>query len=536
MANKLYEESAILDIATAIREKNSTSAKYTVSQMGDAVRAIQTGAESIEKTYSQRNTVAGQFIDNVVYSPSDYTVSSIATYANQSTDYAKSKPFGCTLNLPAGELIIVDNSNGGTFSEMITEGEHTIYNITPTAEGGEFIVVNNGKVVLTGHLIPTGALRMIYNEAELFRNCRDLGGWNCDGGTIKYGLLFRGNEPYGKITDNDKAMWNNLIKLKKEINLQSATEIGDRTESGFGASVDMFCIDMTYGTLEDWKTSGKSNTVFNELFDYVIDRKPTFFHCTAGADRTGYITLIIDAILGVSQSDIDKEYELTCFSTGADTDGNARRRNEVDWTSRINYINTFDGNTFRDKAVNYLVQCGISIDKINAFRIVMIDGNPETLTVDVQTFTVTKSLSNSIINNNSSTISEYQPFNAEIIPNAGYVIDDITVTMGGVDITDEVVKGTYISLGTMEINENGEYDVTNYDRVNVNVEIGEIITRHTVTQTLNGATTNNSQTEIINGQSYGAVISAPDGKVIETISVTIDGGQISSDFLIYEEV
>lgn len=288
------------------------------------------GTNAAEHTWNQIPTAVKNFLDNVTYDPSDYAVSNIATYANQSTDYPKSKPFGCTLTLPAGELIIIDNSNGGTFRKTITAGANTIYNIAPTVDGGDFIVVNNGEIVQTGHLLPTGALRMIHNEAELFRNCRDLGGWACDGGTIKYGLLFRGNEPYGKITDNDKAMWNNLIKLKKEINLQSATEIGDRTESGFGASVDMYCIDMTYGTLEYWKTSGKSNAVFNELFDYVIDGKPTFYHCTAGADRTGYITLIIDAILGVSQSDIDKEYELTCFSTGAETDNAARRRNEAD--------------------------------------------------------------------------------------------------------------------------------------------------------------------------------------------------------------
>lgn len=41
MANKLYEESYIQDIADAIREKNGTSTTYKVSQMGAAVRAIE---------------------------------------------------------------------------------------------------------------------------------------------------------------------------------------------------------------------------------------------------------------------------------------------------------------------------------------------------------------------------------------------------------------------------------------------------------------------------------------------------------------
>lgn len=35
---KLYEETAVQDIAAAIREKNGTATKYKVAEMGDAVR------------------------------------------------------------------------------------------------------------------------------------------------------------------------------------------------------------------------------------------------------------------------------------------------------------------------------------------------------------------------------------------------------------------------------------------------------------------------------------------------------------------
>ena len=37
---KLYEETAVQDIAAAIREKNGTATKYKVAEMGDAVRGI----------------------------------------------------------------------------------------------------------------------------------------------------------------------------------------------------------------------------------------------------------------------------------------------------------------------------------------------------------------------------------------------------------------------------------------------------------------------------------------------------------------
>ena len=40
MAKKLYEESSIQAIATAIREKNGTTTKYKVAEMGAAVMAL----------------------------------------------------------------------------------------------------------------------------------------------------------------------------------------------------------------------------------------------------------------------------------------------------------------------------------------------------------------------------------------------------------------------------------------------------------------------------------------------------------------
>ena len=46
MANKLYEENSIRDIANAIREKNLTTNTYTVAEMGNAIRNIK--ASSIE--------------------------------------------------------------------------------------------------------------------------------------------------------------------------------------------------------------------------------------------------------------------------------------------------------------------------------------------------------------------------------------------------------------------------------------------------------------------------------------------------------
>ena len=114
------------------------------------------------------------------------------------------------------------------------------------------------------------------------------------------------------------------------------------------------------------------------VFDCVANNEPLYFHCSAGADRGGTVACIIEAILGMSQSDIDKDYELTNFHTGVSTDNNARRRNEGEWKGLINQINALaDGSTFRDKVLHWVVSMGFTVDEINAFRKAVIDGNPD---------------------------------------------------------------------------------------------------------------------------------------------------------------
>mgnify|MGYP003447581843 CR=1 FL=1 len=47
MANKLYEENYIKDIADAIREKTNIEGSLTVSQMAGAIRSIRTCESSV---------------------------------------------------------------------------------------------------------------------------------------------------------------------------------------------------------------------------------------------------------------------------------------------------------------------------------------------------------------------------------------------------------------------------------------------------------------------------------------------------------
>ena len=61
MANKLYNEEAISDIAVAIREKNGTENTYNVAEMGQAIRNISVGDGGITPSGEITITENGRF-------------------------------------------------------------------------------------------------------------------------------------------------------------------------------------------------------------------------------------------------------------------------------------------------------------------------------------------------------------------------------------------------------------------------------------------------------------------------------------------
>ncbi len=103
MAKKLYEESAIKDIANAIREKNGSTTKYKVAEMGDAVRAL-SASETVE--WHQCPEPVRNYLANVTYDPNDYSTSQISDYAPATNVVSNYKPIGQT----AGGVIITAGS------------------------------------------------------------------------------------------------------------------------------------------------------------------------------------------------------------------------------------------------------------------------------------------------------------------------------------------------------------------------------------------------------------------------------------------
>ncbi len=357
----------------------STAAKtqeiidYQDSGSGDSISGVTrvNQGEIPTYTYSQVNALAQSYLDNVTYNANDYQYSWIGSYTSVSTDYKKSSPVGYTVSLPAGTLTVTDNNNGFSYSKEISSGEYTFYNITPDL-GGEFVVTNaNDNILQQGHLRPTGSLRMI--NTLYAQNVRDIGGWACDGGTIKYGKMFRGSA----ISSADRDVLVNQCGVRHELNLvggaSGASPLGTDIETTQPASMNWYSLVDANESTATWITNLQC------AFNCAKNNKPLYFHCQQGADRTGTFTFIIETLLGVSQSDCDKDFEITSFapkSTNVNETELCIRFRTSGLKDLVNEINALPGSSFKQKVINWVGSLGFTEQEVNDFRRAMINGNP----------------------------------------------------------------------------------------------------------------------------------------------------------------
>lgn len=405
----------------------SVSMKNTA---GDTVRFFPAGVPSTAVGYSQQNQVVTDYLAAANYSPDDYTTSIIMTYSYKETDYTKSHPVGLevTVNV-AGEITLADRFT--SYAKESFAGVNEVVNAAPGSVAGWWNVAG-GSITANGYIKPTGQVRMIKTTAS---NVRDLGGWPCDGGIVKYGKLFRG----GELTADDAPVLVEQCGVRHDLDLRGE-EADGITESPIGSAIHYTCPGYPWYTLNSasWKS------ILRTIFDAVAHNEPLIFHCAAGADRTGTVACIVEALLGVSQSNLDKDFELTTFAVHP----NARRRTDANWKGLIEEINTYMGNTFRDKVANWACSIGFTANEINAFRQTMIDGNPAIIN-PVAVFTITNNLTNVTNSNNATSVQSGNGYAATITVIDGYELSSVKVTMGGVDITDNVVTGGKIQISTV---------------------------------------------------------------------------------------
>ena len=218
-------------------------------------------------------------------------------------------------------------ANKVTFTINKDSSVYDLYNMTPGKRAYYKVISvkdENETTVAEGSLLPTGMLRWIYAEGTW--NVRDMGGWTGLGGNpIKYGQLFRG----GQLT-NPKDPYNVLLTangieamrnagIRAELDLRSSSQ-AHYSYASFAIKdaqnkydADFTNIATTSARMWQFDKDESNIKAIKWAINELKAGKPVFYHCQNGADRTGTVGFLIGALLGMSESDLAKDYELTTF-------------------------------------------------------------------------------------------------------------------------------------------------------------------------------------------------------------------------------
>lgn len=198
-------------------------------------------------------------------------------------------------------------------------------------------------------------------------NVRDLGGYETSfGKTTLQGLAFRGAQldikGTSRLTAQGAELLGTDIALGLEIDLRTASETGGLTKSVVTSAKYLNSRIGSYTAA----FSSDQKELFRQIFASYADvnNYPIYVHCVYGADRTGTVCYILNALLGVDEKTLIQDYEFTTFSDA----GLRSAATNAEMKAFLSSFSALSGSTHAEKAENYLLSIGVTSEEISTIR------------------------------------------------------------------------------------------------------------------------------------------------------------------------
>ena len=280
----------------------------------------------IEEPFLVHSEIIEQFLSSVTYDERDYSYTHIfdSPWGAHGAPGELDRPNALKVSWETADtdgpltLTLTEEGSGWSAQYDLPAGtsSYDITNLVPNMSYTYAVTRDEaeGAIVGRGSFKTIGTLHLVYYPGKV-RNARDLGGWKTtDGKRVKFRKLYRGgmlNGGYLSSTGKKNMLAEGILA---EMDLREAGDDAS-TSSTLGKDILFFnpSIKKSYGTLiRDYPEKVKSS--FEFIVKCLREDKPLYYHCSLGRDRTGTITAVVLGVLGVSESEMSKEYELLFFS------------------------------------------------------------------------------------------------------------------------------------------------------------------------------------------------------------------------------
>lgn len=217
-------------------------------------------------------------------------------------------------------------------------------------------------------------------------NTRDMGGYYTVDGKhrVRQGMVYRG----GKLETMTQAGKNkilNILQIKTDLDMR-----GEVAVSPLGNGVNFINVSGPYyvgsSGIDSFNNSDKAywKGTFREALLKEIkafanpDNYPIYIHCSLGRDRTGTLAFLINALLGVGEADLYRDYELSFFSTMGCLDGQSPTLMVGStFEGLYKYIKNYKAlsstYSYADKTEKFLLDIGITQEEIDSIRSILLE-------------------------------------------------------------------------------------------------------------------------------------------------------------------
>lgn len=307
----------------------------------------------VESYYSAENrmdiSVPVELTVRVVNKPADYAVSE---YRIELTNLADPEQVQSFVLQPEEQTLRLSNLYNNTrYDYRITV---SFTNEASTCVSGSFFTENTPRII----------------SAEGLYNVRDLGLWQTvDGKTIRQGLLYRGAEMDGAveekytITESARELLLDQLLIRTDMDLRWAVENPeDREALGSRVTHEYYGAPL-YTDIFVEENHESVRRIFSELAKE--ENYPVYMHCTYGIDRAGTVCAVLEALLGVQEEDIRRDYQLSALSR--------KYLNDISFNSLLVALKQQPGDTLQENAENYLLSIGVTAEEIAELRRILLE-------------------------------------------------------------------------------------------------------------------------------------------------------------------
>ena len=339
----------------------------------------QDGRISQNKHFLVENEIIHRYLTEVNYEE-DFTSSLIESYAFE-MGYRMDWPatFGFPANTTGLKLYDCWSDNLLFCGQITSELAGTVAMSFPPNKSLVYELFQDdamSQVIVADSLTLEGRLHMIKTKNGF--NMRDIGGWKTtNGAVLNYGKIFRGGA-FSMMSEEDKIVLKDCLHIGVEIDLRSNKElyleddnpVNNLNYSLIGSDVDYYHCPLP---LSDYLLA---HDIYAKVFHIIVkalkDGKSVFIHCAGGADRTGAVCMLLESVLGVVDSDIAKDYELTSFAPKFYDKNNLRYCTKCDLVLTYFADEGEIGETGQERIVNFLINQGVTKQEISDFRRIML--------------------------------------------------------------------------------------------------------------------------------------------------------------------